>query len=696
MKKILYTIIYFLIISNLFSQDWKDRNELIISDSIWNIVLKNVNTKDNQIGYTFEEMRLYNPDEYQLRNVENQFRDVRSVFRYSGTLTQGLLVNAENPDVLVRTGYGMTDISAGRMLPLPPDSVWGVKWMPENTTLDNAIKYINKLKRETVDMDINEWDKLPAHYKKLIIRIFIGAEESYKWLIKAYDYDFILKATGKNSLSEVSTEELYKLATVLWTDERLGQSATENKYAFELINKIDRSYLDFASVIFFAHVNRALKEFVKSDSAYAESFSTKGLAIQTYLGKISVRGTDNDITEKVNFITIDLGGDDYYSGRQGVPQDLEHPIGLLLDLKGNDNYSETNLQASMGCGLFGIGAVIDLTGEDNYRIRESGLGCGWYGTGLLMDYSGNDIYITDSTWGQGAGHIGAGALIDLKGDDKYTCGSQSQGLGGTLGAGILIDITGNDYYLARDDGAPSELYLGQSVSMSQGVGYGRRADLGDGHSLSGGYGVLVDGAGDDIYHASAWSQGAGYWWGMGILEDYQGNDSYRNGKYSLGAGAHFAIGCQVDLRGNDLYNTANLSAVNQYQGHARDGSIGISVDGGGDDRYYLKSHCAGSGDLSSIGFFWDRKGNDVYDVNYEILGETANGWADTPPMGTITFYTPFYMWRDDINSYGIFIDSGGDDTYNLNGAVGWEGIPSNNFMWKMKRGKRGNGLGWDF
>jgi hypothetical protein len=350
----------------------------------------------------------------------------------------------------------------------------------------------------------------------------------------------------------------------------------------------------------------------------------------------------------------------------------------------------------MGCGLLGIGVLIDLNGNDNYRIRESGLGCAWYGTGLLMDCSGNDNYITDSTWGEGAAHIGTGILIDLKGDDKYTCGSQSEGLASTFGAGILIDVTGNDFYLARDDGAPSELYLGQSVSMSQGVGYGRRADLGDGHSLSGGYGVLVDGAGDDIYHASAWSQGAGYWWGVGILEDYSGNDSYRNGKYSLGAGAHFAIGCQVDLSGNDLYNTGNLTAVNQFQGHARDGSIGISIDGDGDDRYYFKSHCGGSGDLTSIGFFWDRRGNDVYDLNYEIIGGTANGWADTPPMGTTTFYLPFYSWRDDIEAFGIFLDSSGDDAYNLNGASGWEGFPANNTMWKMNRGKRGNGLGWDF
>ena len=119
-------------------------------------------------------------------------------------------------------------------------------------------------------------------------------------------------------------------------------------------------------------------------------------------------------------------------------------------------------------------------------MKESGLGCGWFGTGILMDYAGDDEYVVDTHWGEACAHVGVGLLIDLAGNDKYTCGFDSQAHAGTLGAALLLDVEGNDHYLARDDGNISELYLGQSVAMSQGCGQGRRADLGDGHSLAGG------------------------------------------------------------------------------------------------------------------------------------------------------------------------------------------------------------------
>ena len=130
------------------------------------------------------------------------------------------------------------------------------------------------------------------------------------------------------------------------------------------------------------------------------------------------------------------------------------------------------------CGLFGVGAIFDLDGDDTYVASESGLGVGWYGTGLLMDFSGDDDYAVEEHWGQGAAHAGVGMLVDLEGNDQYICGYESQGLGSTYGAGVLVDVSGNDRYVARDDGNISELYNFQSVSMSQGVGYGRRADLG--------------------------------------------------------------------------------------------------------------------------------------------------------------------------------------------------------------------------
>ncbi|MBC8144334.1 MAG: hypothetical protein H7X80_02045, partial [bacterium] len=233
-----------------------------------------------------------------------------------------------------------------------------------------------------------------------------------------------------------------------------------------------------------------------------------------------------------------------------------------------------------------------------------------------------------------------------------------------------------------------------SVAMSQGCGYGRRADIGDGHSLAGGYGVLVDGAGNDRYHATAWSQGCGYWWGAGFLEDLGGDDTYRNGKYSSGAAAHFAIGLQSDLSGNDRYNVANSAVMNQFQGHARDGSIGLSIDGDGNDRYHLVRNCGGSADLASIGMLWDRRGNDTFDITF--APDTAQvGWTDTPALGTATSYPPANSFRDDIDAIGMFLDSGGRDTYNWTGPVHHTVQPRNDARWIWRRDPHSKGVGVD-
>ncbi len=238
--------------------------------------------------------------------------------------------------------------------------------------------------------------------------------------------------------------------------------------------------------------------------------------------------------------------------------------------------------------------VVEIAGDDTYaagfaasRSLDSPIVC-------VVDLAGNDRYRDDgveSTPSFGAGIFGLGALVDLAGDDEYA-----------------------------------------AAESSLGCGYGRRADLGDGHSLAGGVGLLIDGDGDDEYQAQVWAQGCGYWWGLGILEDRAGNDRYRNGKYSSGAAAHFAIGIHVDLAGDDQYNLGNATAKNQFQGHARDGSIGIFIDGGGKDQYEFRSHCAGSGDLGSIGLFWDRRGRDHY--LYEPLPLGDSPWNATPPAAS--------------------------------------------------------------
>lgn len=648
------------------------RADLTVPDSLWQHALSKVNRATRPLGFTSDEMANYGRDPFVLRPVRNLFRDVRGIHRFSGKMAEDIIANAADPADMVLRAFALTDVSAGRMLPMPDSVDWGVDWIPTGATPANALDPVlaRMGPRETAGwltrVDRRAWNDLPESVQRLVIRILVAANEASPWIREAYgDPIFATHLAGAAGSDSAAIAARYRFATAPWVDARMDQSATLSRASIEALARLDREYLAFGSVLFLTHLKRALAEYgtARAQGQGPETADrARACGFDTPFGPVRIHGTGSDTLRAPAFLDLDLGGDDHYIGRHGTPLFLDHPIGFVLDLGGDDTYEGGPEPVTLGCGLFGLGAVFDLGGDDHYRCAEAGLGAGCFGTGILVDSAGNDVYVLDTHDGQGSAMAGVGLLIDLAGDDSYICGFSAQGFGETLGAGILADVLGNDAYLARDDGNPSALYNNQSVSMAQGVGQGRRADLGDGHSLAGGIGVLVDGAGNDSYHATAWSQGAGYWWAAGFLEDLGGDDSYRNGKYSLGAAAHFAIGCQVDLKGNDRYNVGNTEAVNQYQGHARDGSIGISIDGDGDDRYHLRSHCAGSGDLDAIGLFWDRRGDDVYDLRYELIG-AANGWTDTPTMGTATVYTPFRSFRDDIDAIGLFLDTAGHDTY---------------------------------
>jgi hypothetical protein len=647
-----------------------DRAALRLPDSLWARTLARVNHAARPLGFSEEQMAWYGNDRHRLRTLAGLFGDVRTITRYSGQLATQLVASAAQPAAVVRAGFSLTDVAAGRFLALPDSLALDPRDLPALDALDDR-------------------EQLPASVHVLIARVVLGALDARPWLEQAYAAEPIAGLIARR----IPIDSLYRIAAAPWMDDRIGQPASLARVSFALPDAIDRDYLAFASAIFLSHLTRALDEFRLSDPMLMPRLSTP-IVIATPIGELRITGSGDDVIERPVAVSIDLGGNDTYRGRHGVGAATATPIAVVIDLGGDDRYDASEATLGIACGLFGIGVVADVGGNDSYRCRESGIAAAWYGVGVLVDDSGDDRYVVDSLWGQASAHVGVAALIDRAGNDSYTCGHQSQALGATLGAGILLDVAGNDEYVARDDGNISELYLGQSVAMSQGCGYGRRADLGDGHSLAGGYGVLVDGAGNDRYHATAWSQGCGYWWGAGFLEDLGGDDSYRNGKYSSGAAAHFAIGVQSDLSGDDRYNIDNPATMNQYQGHARDGSIGISLDGDGNDRYKLLRHCGGDADLASIGLLWDRRGDDTYDLVYAV--DTANvGWNNTPPLGGASTYPPSNTYRDDIDAVGIFLDTGGDDIYRWDGTAPAGVVRANDETWVNNRDPRSWGLGVD-
>ncbi|MCC7439128.1 MAG: hypothetical protein IT211_11600 [Armatimonadetes bacterium] len=686
----LLLLLLFSIAEPAYGQD-RRREELAISDSLWGVITAAAGHQ-KMFGFSEDEMRGYGPDEFVLRSVWSLFRNGRSVPRFSGTLSKNMIDNHKDAASLLRTGYGVTDISAARMLPMAPAESWGVAQFPDS--LSAVAVWEQLLEQDGVARPTPTFLHYPPHLQKLIVRLLLGIRESQPWINAAFNRQQFFHYSGLDTNAPL--DEWYAFAAAPWNEDRLGQSATLRDGTFQALRATDRRYLAFGSALLATHVGNAIAEFRSSDSAQPMP-AVQGMEITTTLGTIRILGSNSDTVSTPSVLTIDCGGNDLYLGRQAVNTPFRETASVLIDLAGNDVYdSDTTL--SLACGVFGVAMLVDMAGNDNYRVRESGIACAWYGSGLLMDMAGNDHYVTDRAWGEAAAHVGVAVLSDWEGDDEYICAQQSQGMGSTLGAGLLVDAAGNDRYIARDDGNPTPIYLNQSVAMSQGCGYGRRADLGDGHSLAGGVGALADADGDDYYSAPVWAQGCGYWWGVGICEDRRGNDTWRSGKYSIGAAAHFAIGCKVDAEGNDTYAVGYTEAVNQYLGHARDGSIGIAIDGNGNDQYHLKTHCGGTADLGSLALLWDAAGNDLYTMD-TLKVATDDGWSDTPPLGGASGYPPFYNFRDDIQSYGVFLDTGGKDSYQLNEAnqknIPWKTKPTDNSRWLFTRSPRERGIGID-
>lgn len=665
-----------------------------IPDELWAEVLEALDLPEDRVGYSAAEMAPYGGQAAILPGVVELFRDPRDSVRTLGKLSDDLVLAQTRPDEQLRLLYKLLGASAGRRVPLPgldedggsgeiPPAVpgasagqppiWGLAGLEDGLPPSEAMARLWTGKRSKArTTTLERFASLPEPVQRLAVRLAVASHQVGPWVQAAF---------ATSPARGLPTDEAYTLLSAIRAEtDWAGSMATLERRSFEALESTDLGYLAFASVTWTKALRLALEEFdaaggpaLLSDPACA-GFGE--LVLPTALGPLVVTDAEgrSHARGEAPMLLLDLGGDDSYIGRFAVS--TPWPVAALVDLGGDDQYAPGDLNAaSLATGLLGIGALVDRSGDDLYQARESSLAASWHGTGILIDESGNDRYALAGSWGSAAAHIGVALLVDQAGDDSHVAKGSAQGMGGPLGAALLLDHVGDDRYTIPDDADPSALYLGRTVAMSQGCGYGRRADLGDGHSLAGGYGMLIDLAGDDHYHAMAWSQGAAYWWGVGLLDDRSGDDRYRNGKYSLGAGAHFGVGLQVDHAGDDRYNAEAerfvnphtgveaFVAENQFQGHGRDGSLGLSLELGGDDHYLLRSHSGGSGDLGSIGLFYEAGGNDLYRF-LPPEGEAAADGAGVPALGSTTHYpTPFQSWRDDLFTVGVFLDAAGVDVY---------------------------------
>ncbi len=256
----------------------------------------------------------------------------------------------------------------------------------------------------------------------------------------------------------------------------------------------------------------------------------------------------------------------------------------------------------LGAGVMGIGFLIDLKGDDLYQGQDFAFGTGFFGVGFLLDREGNDRYIS-GMFTQGAGAMGLGILCDREGNDLYQTALYSQGFGFVGGGGLLLDYRGNDTFFSGNVVPDDREESGAYQTFSQGFGFGIRP------FASGGIGILYNGEGNDSYEGSYFSQGSAYWLSIGMLIDKKGNDRYKARRYSQGAGTHWAIGALIDYEGNDRYSSWGVS-----QGCGHDRSIGIIWDGQGDDHYISEWLSQGAGNDSGRGLLIDEKGNDTYEA----------------------------------------------------------------------------------
>ncbi|CCQ90292.1 conserved exported hypothetical protein [Nitrospina gracilis 3/211] len=370
---------------------------------------------------------------------------------------------------------------------------------------------------------------------------------------------------------------------------------------------------------------------------------TAGITIVVGDGQSNLYSEDADVI-------IDLGGDDRYLNTAGASQVGRRNM-VVIDLDGDDLYLSRGW-SRQGAGLLGAGFLLDLGGNDRYVTDHFSQGAGFLGVGVLVDTGGQDRYQCQ-VFCQGAGFLGIGILADGGGDDAFSNAIYGQGLGATGGYGLLVDAAGQDRYTSGGSFADYSEPILAFRSMAQGVGLGH--DRWDSLiQLSGGIGILSDQNGNDTYVADYFAQGTGKTYGLGILHDENGDDRYLAGRYAQGTGMRQGAGLLLDGHGDDDY----LSHAGVSQGVGHETGVGMLIDRAGDDRFTSSLLSQGAGNGNGIGLLVDTDGDDEYACR--DLGQGFGLFDPVAGQGGFGF---------------LFDTGGGNDRYSL--GRGNDGISKN-------------------
>ena len=430
-------------------------------------------------------------------------------------------------------------------------------------------------------------------------------------------------------LGEAFIEELMIMRTA--DAERLAQV----RRLVELGAKVDRAKLIAAAI--------RLSALIEEDylTGLREDLAGKGAGVilthETSFGPIVLAGLGSSWFREEAAVIIDLGGDDFYT------QTSRRPFSVVIDLGGDDLHQAT-FEFAQAFGLCGVALLYDHAGNDRYVARRWAQGSAALGVGVLFDRAGDDVYRA-ADYSQGAAFCGVGLLIDAGGADRYEAPRYAQALGMPGGFGALIERGGDDHYYCGGRDLTAYGVQGVYDAFGQGFGVGFR------NLASGGIGLMLDEAGDDVYEGANFAQGGGYYFGWGCLVDRAGDDQYLGSRYAQAFAAHQAIGFLEEHAGNDRY----LARRDVGQSCSWDQTVTALIDHEGDDVYSGGGFALAASAHNGLAILVDYAGRDRYQQH-----------AGHPRAGGNDYHGG--------TSFSLLLDFGGDDDsypgQDRNGTVG--------------------------
>ncbi len=362
-------------------------------------------------------------------------------------------------------------------------------------------------------------------------------------------------------------------------------------------------------------------------------------ARETELGWVLIGSSVANTYDLPVAFLLDLGGADRYSPRT-TRSGLDQPVNLVIDLAGDDEHGGAP-EPGQGCGYFGVSMLVDREGDDVYRGEAHVQGAGVVGVGILLDASGDDTYEGDS-YAQGSGAFGVGILVDHAGHDRMRSHIYSQGFAAPASVGLLIDVAGNDERTAKGKYPSSYGTEGEFSSHSQGSGLGFRTLDGTTKKAAGGFGILVDGGGNDVSTVGEFGFGVGYFMGTGIVRDMGGNDRVEASRYGIATGAHYGVGIVLDDGGDDFWRNEHTASLAGNW----DLTLSFLLDAAGDDEYHGAGISLGGATITSLAAFVDADGKDSYATSGANCFANAGHPQDLDRKG---------------RSLAFFLDLGGDE-----------------------------------